>query len=333
MIHLILADNQPADGEPSTAAEQDEMISVKNGKKPQNESNGVGSPSTDAPVTPAESTPSPESPVENGTPTEEQDQTGKSKSCCTCPESVSSTYNAWKTYISYTVSWAGMGIACFYMTVMGFDSITNGYGYSIGVPEYMIGIMRAFGSIAGIMGTLLFPVLHKRVGLERTGLYSSSFVILCLCVCVGSIWAPGSPFDPHYYQRTGYGVVPSDSPSPLNYVAGDEAITVQNRADDLLEVINSTLITEVVTEATTPPFTSSLITTTVELVTPTVPFVTVTPTSGPPRSNIGGKECVDYLNVEHSYWTAVLFFGGQIMQRMGEYTSIGNIYVTLIGYR
>lgn len=227
------------------------------------------------------------------------------------------TYEAWKTYRSYNVSWAGMGIALFYMTVMGFDSITSGYGYTIGVPEYMIGVMRAMGSIAGIIGTLVYPYMHRKVGLERTGLYAVSFDITCLMLCIASIWAPGSPFDYKYYHRTGDPIPPVDN-TPVNYNVLPSTIqsdiadwngTFQN-GGGLLELINTkgvtqfTVVTEFISETymTTPVYTTSL------------GMVNVT---SEPRT-LGGKACVDYIGVETNYWTAALFFGGMILSRIGK---------------
>ncbi|XP_022087124.1 solute carrier family 40 member 1-like [Acanthaster planci] len=111
-----------------------------------------------------------------------------------------STYQGWLIYKSYKVCLAGLGLAFLYMTVMGFDSITNGYGYSVGLSEVMLGVIRGLGSIAGIVGTFLFPRFRQRIGLTRTGLYSLSIEILCLTLCVFSIWAAGSPFDPDYFS-------------------------------------------------------------------------------------------------------------------------------------
>lgn len=57
------------------------------------------------------------------------------KLCCKCCKHrffdllfsmVFKLINGWKTYISYDVSWAGLGLALLYMTVLGFDNITTG---------------------------------------------------------------------------------------------------------------------------------------------------------------------------------------------------------------
>ena len=205
----------------------------------------------------------------------------------------------------------------FYMTVMGFDAITNGYGYSIGVPEYMIGVLMALGSVAGIIGTLLFPVLRSKVGLERTGLYAASFQILCLCLCVASIWAPGSPFDPFYYQRRG--PPPTLNPTRTNFYNAASPQVDSTVGTNTLQNGAVTVMTDFVTETVTPAYTSSLVATPLDLISPTLtPGYTTPNGTAESPDGLGGNDCVDYLEVEKSYWTAALFFGGQILQRMGK---------------
>lgn len=64
---------------------------------------------------------------------------------------------------------AGIGLACLYMTVLGFDSITMGYAYSQGVPESILGILLAAGAGVGLLGSVAFPSLVRCLGVERTG--------------------------------------------------------------------------------------------------------------------------------------------------------------------
>ncbi|XP_052286243.1 solute carrier family 40 member 1-like isoform X2 [Dreissena polymorpha] len=102
----------------------------------------------------------------------------------------------WKIYMGYQVAFAGLGLASLYMTVLGFDNITIGYAYTQGINESIISIIKAVGAVSGILGTLLYPLFRKRIGLQRTGLLGFFLLVSFLCLCVGSIWAPGSPFDP-----------------------------------------------------------------------------------------------------------------------------------------
>ncbi|VDI15686.1 solute carrier family 40 (iron-regulated transporter), member 1, partial [Mytilus galloprovincialis] len=110
-------------------------------------------------------------------------------------------FRGWKTYMKYDVAFAGLGLACLYMTVIGFDSITVGFAYAQGISESLLGVMMAAGSIFGIAGTFAYPRIQKRIGLERTGLFGLGFEIFSLCFCVASVFAPGSPFDLLYRTR------------------------------------------------------------------------------------------------------------------------------------
>ncbi|XP_060597405.1 solute carrier family 40 member 1-like [Ruditapes philippinarum] len=109
-------------------------------------------------------------------------------------------YRGWKTYIKYDEAFAGLGLAALYMTVLGFDNITVGFAYTQGINESIMGVAMAAGAITGIVGTFLYPFIGKRIGLERTGLFGFFFEVMFLCLCVASIWAPGSPFDPFLKQ-------------------------------------------------------------------------------------------------------------------------------------
>ncbi|XP_046326041.2 solute carrier family 40 protein member 1-like isoform X1 [Haliotis rufescens] len=108
-------------------------------------------------------------------------------------------YTGWRTFMQYDVANAGLGLAMLYLTVLGFDNITNGYAYTQGVTEGALGLATATGAVVGIIGTFTYPVLRRRIGLERTGLFAMSSQIGCLMLCVSSVWAPGSPFEPRYY--------------------------------------------------------------------------------------------------------------------------------------
>ena len=61
----------------------------------------------------------------------------------------------------------------------------------------MVGVCIGLAGATGILGTFLFTRLRKRLGLERTGIIAFSMEAFCLSLAVASVWAPGSPFDPH----------------------------------------------------------------------------------------------------------------------------------------
>jgi len=100
----------------------------------------------------------------------------------------------WKDYFSHPVRNAGLGLAFLYMTVLGFDNITTGYAYTQGVSESILGIMAAVGAVFGILGSVSFPFLRKRVGKLVTGNIGFGSETICLILCLVSIVTPGSPF-------------------------------------------------------------------------------------------------------------------------------------------
>ena len=105
-------------------------------------------------------------------------------------------WSSWKVYLNYDVRNAGLALACLYMTVLGFDSITTSYAYSQGVSESILGLLGGLGAVIGLIGSLAFPSLVRCVGLERTGQWGFGLEVVCLIMCVASVWSPGSPFDP-----------------------------------------------------------------------------------------------------------------------------------------
>ncbi|XP_046573527.1 solute carrier family 40 member 1-like [Haliotis rubra] len=146
-------------------------------------------------------------------------------SCCgNCLQKMFSSfvvlYKGWRTYMMYDVAKAGLGLACLYMTVLGFDNITTGYAYSQGISESVLGGFMGGAAVIGIIGTLAYPALRRCVGLERTGLFALSAQITCLTLCVMSVWMPGSPFNPYYFFE--------DHPSSNQTTCSTRAMSVNN---------------------------------------------------------------------------------------------------------
>ncbi len=65
-----------------------------------------------------------------------------------------------------------------------------------GLSEVILGVLNGFGSIFGVIGTFIYPVLVKRTGLVRTGVigFWSQFSMLSLCVL--SLFVHGTSFIP-----------------------------------------------------------------------------------------------------------------------------------------
>lgn len=115
-----------------------------------------------------------------------------------------------KLYFKQRIALAGLGLACLYLTVLGFDSITTGYAYSQHLSPAILGGLTAAGALTGIIGTFIFPVFREIYGLVRTGVISMSIQLFFLMFCVASVWAPGHPghlLDP--FARNSMDVIPT----------------------------------------------------------------------------------------------------------------------------
>jgi iron-regulated transporter 1 len=107
-----------------------------------------------------------------------------------------------KVFFQQRVAFAGIGLACLYLTVLGFDSITTAYAYSQHVSAMALGFLTGAGALTGILGTFIFPKFRQMFGLVKTGLISNAIQLFFLMLCVASVWAPGHPghlLDPNYH--------------------------------------------------------------------------------------------------------------------------------------
>merc|ERR1719450_1965933 len=111
-------------------------------------------------------------------------------------------YAGWKTYMTHPVMKAGVGLACLYMTVLGFDNITYGYCLLQGVPHAVLGILVGVSAVVGVAGSLAYPPIRKRVGLERTGLLGMFLLVSCSSLALVSIFLPGSPMDLNVFFKS-----------------------------------------------------------------------------------------------------------------------------------
>ncbi|XP_067648892.1 ferroportin-like [Haliotis asinina] len=202
-------------------------------------------------------------------------------------------YNGWRTYMTYDVANAGLGLACLYMTVLGFDNITTGYAYSQGISESVLGGFQGGAAVIGILGTLAYPALRRCVGLERTGLFALLAEIACLTMCVVSVWMPGSPFNPYYFFE--------DHPSSNQTTCSPQAMSA-----------NSSLATASFPAAS---FNSSTSTVPAGI---KIPGVTADPMSINPGNNTtpGVPGCVEDTGPE-SYLSIGLLMAGIITARFG----------------
>ena len=127
---------------------------------------------------------------------------GCTRICQNLKNTLMSALYGWKLYFTHPVCLAGLGLASFYMTVLGFDNITYGFCLSQCVSESLLGALVGVSAVIGIGGSLTYPVLRNKLGLNKTGMVGFSTVIAALTPCVASIWLDGSPFDPLYFRTS-----------------------------------------------------------------------------------------------------------------------------------
>ena len=96
---------------------------------------------------------------------------------------------------------AGLGLSFLFMTVLSLSNITYGFCLAQCVTEWLLGVLVGVSAIFGVIGSLSFPYLRKRIGLPKTGMFGMVSLLTSLSLCIVSIWLDGSPFDPHYYTN------------------------------------------------------------------------------------------------------------------------------------
>ena len=110
--------------------------------------------------------------------------------------SLTGSAKGWKIYLTHRTLMAGLGLAFLFMTVLGFDSITWSFTLMQCVDESLLGGLVACSVLVGVLGATAFPILRRRLGVERTGVVGMALLVASLTACVASIWLPGSPFNP-----------------------------------------------------------------------------------------------------------------------------------------
>jgi len=114
-------------------------------------------------------------------------------------------YDGWRTYMKHPVMKAGIGLACLFMTVLGFDNITYGFVLMQGVPHAALGGLVGISALVGVAGSLAYPAIRKSLGIERTGLVGMFLLIAASTLAVLSAFLPGSPMDLSVLAPNGLG--------------------------------------------------------------------------------------------------------------------------------
>ena len=92
-------------------------------------------------------------------------------------------------------------MASIYLTVLGFSGVTSSYFLTQGLRYDLIGVFQGVGAILGVSGTILYPLLRKKFGTIRTGLFGISTQLLILSFSVAAIIVPSNRISS---EATGY---------------------------------------------------------------------------------------------------------------------------------
>ena len=138
-------------------------------------------------------------------------------------------FQSWTLYMNFPIRNAGLGLACLYMTVLGFDNITYGYCVHQCVRESLLGGLIGISALNGVLASLSFPFLRRTLGLEKTGILGFSCLIALKSLCVASIWSSGSPFDPYYLNSTGLSVA-TRAIENCNSTSYSTSVVIKNHA-------------------------------------------------------------------------------------------------------
>ncbi|KAF9308329.1 hypothetical protein BG003_011266 [Podila horticola] len=79
---------------------------------------------------------------------------------------------SFKEYVQHKTFLATLSLGMLYMNVLSFGGTMTSYLVLIGYGSGLLGIMKAVSGIMGVAGTYTFPLLAKRIGNVRTGLWS-----------------------------------------------------------------------------------------------------------------------------------------------------------------
>jgi len=102
--------------------------------------------------------------------------------------------DSWVMFYKHPVFFAGVALSTTYMTVLGLDNVTYGYALQQCVRESVLGGLVAISAVIGILGSIAFPFLRKKLNVTRTGVIGFATLGATFIPTVISIFLPGSPF-------------------------------------------------------------------------------------------------------------------------------------------
>ncbi|KAI8143345.1 Ferroporti-1 [Fennellomyces sp. T-0311] len=83
-------------------------------------------------------------------------------------------------YVRHDIFRPSLALSLLYLTVLSFGGIMVSYLKLEGYDDATLGILRAVAGVAGMGATYILPVLSRRIGIIRTGLWALWFEVACL---------------------------------------------------------------------------------------------------------------------------------------------------------
>ncbi|BGP38845.1 hypothetical protein JCM10449v2_002783 [Rhodotorula kratochvilovae] len=98
----------------------------------------------------------------------------------------------WLAFVRAPVFFSSLAISLLYLTVLSFEGSMLAYLKSHSYDDAFVAGMRGIGVVTGLMGTMVMPLLEKRIGLVRAGTWSifSEVVTLIPAVLAFFVGAP-----------------------------------------------------------------------------------------------------------------------------------------------
>ncbi|OCH89023.1 hypothetical protein OBBRIDRAFT_733305 [Obba rivulosa] len=98
----------------------------------------------------------------------------------------------WIEFVHHPVFLSSLSISCLYFTVLSFDGTMLSYLKAVNYSDPFLAGMRGLNVVAGLAGTLVMPLLERKLGLVRAGNWSIWSEVVCLIPAVVSFFV-GAP--------------------------------------------------------------------------------------------------------------------------------------------
>lgn len=82
----------------------------------------------------------------------------------------------WLTFVRAPIFFSSLAISLLYLTVLSFDGSFLAWTKAHHYSDAFVAGMRGIGVVTGLMGTLVMPLLEKKIGLVRAGTWSILWV-------------------------------------------------------------------------------------------------------------------------------------------------------------